>query len=383
MDTKRLPLLLILLIAICLPLSAQKGYYITKEGQRVEGVRLRNQGPLMNAKECLQIIDDLTYLPLKPDQILEYGYRNAATYHSKMIIKDEEPVQVFLRLLVDGNMKLYYYVSKMGKRFFLEDEEGGLIELLEWDPDDRSYDYKRALEDICRDCIYAIDELELVKYTQSSLTQFIEKYNACDERPLPRLRYGTFGGWNLSNLSPSHSVENPLLLEASFPWDGNFMAGAFLDVPLPARNVFLHIEGYFSSGDYWFEKITENYDTDVLINQQAITFPLMIRYVSPRRIIRPFFNAGIHYTYFLNNNSGIRQTAFDNAGDTVSTYILNTEPIFESTQIGAGIGGGTLVELSEQISLFAEARYHTYSIRIPAKQRLFRREILLMAGIMF
>ncbi|MEM7375060.1 MAG: porin family protein [Bacteroidota bacterium] len=382
MDLKYL-LLLTLLALICFAhTQAQSGYYVTAEGQRLDKIKLRNQGPIVNAKECQQILSEFDNLTLLPQQLTEYGFNMAHVYHSKMIIIEEEPTQVFLRLLVDGNMRLFYYSSKWRKRFFVENEEGGLIEIVEFDPSDDSYDFKQALRSLCRDCVPAVEAVDEVKFSQASLSRFVEKFNACDERPLPKPHYGTFVGWNLSTLVAGHAVSMQILQEAEFSYDGTFTVGGFVDLPIPARNLFLHVEAYYSYSDFWYEKITENYDTDVVVNLSSISLPLMLRYTSPNKKIRPFFDVGLTFARFLKNNSGIQQSALQN-GDTLSTYIINEEPIFDNFQISAGIGGGVLVQLNNKLAVFAEARFHNFSIWVPTKQRLFRREIMFQGGLRF
>lgn len=381
MDIKQLLSLLLFFSLWMSLLQAQNGYYVTAEGQRVEKVKLRNQGQLINAKECLQILSEYDNLTLLPQQLQEYGFNLAQVYHSKMIIIEEEPTQVFLRLLVDGKMRLYSHSSRWGKRFFVEDKEGGLIEIEEFDLSDDSYNFQQALRSLCRDCVEAVDVVDQVKFNQASLTRFVEKYNICDERPLPKIRVGVLAGVNLSTLTASHSMEVQVAQEAVFPYQANPMFGAFVDLPLPARNLSLHLEAYYTSGNYWFEKITENYDTDVVVNLTSLSLPVLVRYTLPKKTIRPFFDVGVSLSRYLKNENGIQQTALQN-GDTLSTYIINEEPIFDNTQISAVFGGGVILELPK-VNLFAQARFHNYSIWVPTKMRLYRRELVLVGGIMF
>jgi len=299
-----------------------------------------NQGAIKNAREC--------YVDYKrekkrysPDDLLGYGLDNGTVYVSRIIQLGDSTLKVFLEVLESGDRSLYCYRTKSGKCLFISD--GGTLlsevskeiyreQLKEW-----SYtDYPELKK-----------EINFVGYNERSLKKFVNKYNKKDLSPFPFPKIGLMVGNEMAKLNPFHKVlkETDLI---RYDYESNFMVGAFLDYPILLSDFSAHLEIYYSSHSYKYKGSNENESLELKVTAPDVKVPLLFRYTSPFRKLRPFVNIGGVYAY--NFKPSISYGYF--IGD-----VSGSRPGISIHHFGYSAGCGLEYKLNYKNSLFFDFRY--------------------------
>lgn len=347
---KRLLYLILFLIQSFI-VNGQRGYYV-KDSLMSIGVNLIDGGAIKNAQQC-QIGEKKKTLIYSPDEVKEYGFKDGSVYISRIVKINNEEKKVFLERLSKGNINLYYYKDKKGKKFFLEKDSGQLVEVLKKGIDNSNY--KNFLNPYIQDCNNVTEALKLVTYSKPSLTKFIDQYNSCLHKPFPFIKYGLIIGYGISK--PLNSkISDKVLKNAVFKNDNTFNFGLFADIPILLSYFSLHPEMYIQKNAFSSHYNFGNTVTDIIMNTTSINIPLFIRYTYPTLKLRPYVNIGGTFTYNVRNNNAVYTATISN--DIIEIEETNNSNIYSAKQIGYAVGGGIQYNIDYRKSLFFEVRYN-------------------------
>ncbi|MCX6272743.1 MAG: outer membrane beta-barrel protein [Bacteroidetes bacterium] len=346
-----LPVLLVCLIPAVI--EAQNDYYVT-DSTLTAGVRLVDGGAVQNARIC-EMRKGNEIVDFTPNQIKEYGFKEGKVYVSKEIRINGFPQRVFLERLVTGNLTLYFYKEKGNRMFYLEKDNTSLIELPKHTPDNKKPVFRIELNKIVADCQNVTDAVKLVSYTRGSMKKLVNTYNGCKWKPFPFFKYGILLGYGFTRLEPSTEPVNTYLSEFNYKEEGSFLFGFFLDVPIRRSSLSLHTDLTFTRNSYSYTAVTQNKTIDFVANTSSLTLPLLLRYSSPFRRVRPFVNLGGIGVYLTGNENKIYEATYE----ANNIYCgLDEKPLIPKTQAGYSAGGGFEVKLNYRNNIFLEVRYN-------------------------
>lgn len=342
---------LILLSMIPILMFGQNSYYV-KDSLRKYGVTLIDENDVINSKLCQVRIDNEIF-KYSPDEVSEYGFKDGRVYLSKEVKISDSVDRVFLERLYSGKTTLYYYCNNEKKTFFLEKDSSILIEIPKLDK--KNINYKKQLSSLSSDCPDITNVSEFVAYNKRSFTKYITRYNSCELKPFPHLRFGFAIGYELNKLrKPSRNLIK-YIDYFDFKYERELTLGLFIDHPLFVSDFSLHTEIFYSDIGYSYNKLVDNNDYDFVAEISSLKIPVLIRYTYPLNTIRPFIDAGIVMVINIKHENMLFET---NISETL-IKINDTEysSLIADNQGGYSVGGGLEYNLSLRKSAFIELRY--------------------------
>jgi hypothetical protein len=324
-------------------LWSQNEYYV-KDGNKQVGVTLVKASDLSNAKYCKVLIGENVHR-YSPEEVSSYGFKDGQKYVAREIELNGKPQMVFLELLDSGEAQVFFFKGDDRKTFFHE-VDGKLVEIPR---KNGSHNYKVQLKEMARYCPKVERIAGLVHYNKASMMVYSHHLNACTDKPFPFIRFGGFLAYNLSKLKPSTKTY-PQLNLISYYIEDQIAYGMFIDIPFKASYLSFHTEMIYSKYQFHYSGATVAKTLDLEVNRTALLLPLLFRYSSSRKTIRPFVNAGGVISYARNNYHTLDQKTTD--GNT-----LVTGGFIDRTQVGFAAGIGTEFNLSVRNSIYIELRY--------------------------
>lgn len=349
-------IIFLILSLLSINVLSQNMYFSTDSVTSV-GIKLIDGGDIDNSRFC-QVKKGEKIIKYSPYEVKEFGFKDGRIYFSRNIIISNEEKRVFLERLNRGNINLYYYKDRNGKKFFIEKDSGQLIKISKKEIDNRTY--KDSLQFYTKDCDNITDALKLIKYNKVSLSKFTNQYNSCVHKPFPFIRYGVTIGYGITK--PLNSkISDEVLNEAVFNKDNSFNIGLFLDIPILLSYFSLHPEIYYQKNAFTSHTVNDNIINDIIINSTSINIPILLRYTYPFIKYRPYINLGGCFVYNIKNNNAIYTTTITN--NIVEIEEVNESNIYSEKQIGYSMGGGIQYNINYRKSLFFELRYYnSYAI---------------------
>jgi opacity protein-like surface antigen len=359
-------------------LFAQNSYVSTDSVLSV-GVRVLDGGDRKNSIIC-QVKKGRVLYKYKPKEINEYGFKGGRVYVSREIQIGNSMKSVFLERLTKGGISLYYYKGQKEKVFFVEKATTPFAELPICDKDKRQ-SFNDILDTLTADCPNVSIAVKHARFNKLSLKKLLNRYNNCELKPFPRLRYGAILGIGASKLMIPSSALNQVLTQLEFGYSGGFSFGMFIDKPILVSDFSLHTELYYSQHGYSSNKHTENKDIDFVAGTSAVYLPVMIRYAMPYNKIRPFVNAGVNFSYNLTNENRLSMSDL-NAGNRELVYEAGIS-LIPDKYVGYSFGSGIEYKITEKRSLFVELRYTIFLGVFVNTEMLNNSEINITTGINF
>lgn len=364
------------LILITIIVKGQSEYFSTDSSTSV-GIKLKDGGDLINSQLC-QVKEGDKVIQYTPYEVKEYGFKNGRVYISKEISIADSTEKVFLERLYKGETTLYYYKGKGVKTYFIEKDSTVFVEIPKEDKTEKPY--FELLLDYTADCPNVSDACKLVSYNKKSVSKLISRYNNCELKPFPVIKYGLFFGMVKSKLVLNSSSSDEVLLNASFKYDNNFYLGLFVDAPISASDFSIFSSLGFYQSSFSSNILIGTYDFDVLINQTTIKVPLMIRYTFPSLNFRPYFNIGLNYSYNLRNESIIYKGEINN--NSIQYQTPEKDDLIYDHQLGYACGMGIQYQINYKRALFVEMRFNKeYSMK--SEDMFNKNTIEIISGINF
>lgn len=183
------------------------GYYIDNSLDTIHGL-IDYRGDLRNSKICVYKSDiNAQARSFEPGEIHAYRFGEGKFYISKGINSEQGLTQVFLEYLVNGLADLYYIRDEKGDHYFLETEDGKMMELkneesvLEEDGVKyvwKSNEHIAVLKSTFSDCMEIQPRLDHAQLTHKSLINLTSSYHdyVCDDglcivyqKPVPAVKF--------------------------------------------------------------------------------------------------------------------------------------------------------------------------------------------------
>lgn len=284
-----------------------------------------------------------------PSELVEYRLNNGTVYVSKEISIADVKKKVFLERLEDGKIKLYYYVEKGFRRFYLEDDQASLIEV------DNKKNFRTTLEKNLDDCSAISNSIKLVKYKKKSLAKLASLYNQCKLRPFPYAKFGFAMGFNQTRLQAHSAISDEVLSSIEFSRDPSLSLGIFADLPIEATDFSLYTGLFTSKNAYSVNKQDTLTDTDVIVNITSLEVPVMLKYMVPLIKYRPFISLGSFYTYHIRNSSKVYQSALE--GNKVMINGESQQILLSDNMLGFAASIGLQYNLDYKRTVSFEIRY--------------------------
>ena len=355
---------------------SQKGYY-ANDTLKTVGVVIADRGSILNSKSC-QIKNKDTITEFSPYEIVEYGISEDQIYVAKDIFVNDTLKRVFLEVLLKGKTTLYYYRNENYSTFFISKDSVTLIEVPEKVNNEKQY-YKSVLRYITSDCQEVTDAINLVKYNRKPVTELINRYNTCEDKPFPFTKFGILGGYELSRLANPSQATPSFLEYLDYQSNGFFTFGLFADIPILPTNFSVHFELYHSSHKFSETGTKNNEYYDLTANQNAIKMPILLRYSFNKGKTIPYINAGGIFGFNYRNENAIYLTNSNN--NNINIEKLDNILVMSQFQYGFSAGGGIERKINYRNALFLELRFN--KLFGQSKNTLGNNELQLITGINF
>jgi hypothetical protein len=280
----------------------RKGYIITVTGDTIRGFindGFGSTNPTSIYFKKTPTTEAEEYNPAKVIYFfMEAGERLYFGTSVRFLTKDlSHPAKFegYLRIIASGSLTLYKLRINGAILFFVADETNELIQLLNRNGQEN---FHNQLKKMTRQCVNIQTDVNKVKLSEHSLSDFIIKYNVCGKRPQPlfSIEGGVLGGITNGELRISSSEPDIANGDLSRNWvtaGGYFLA----KIDRGGRKIGFYSElqykhfadGYntrYTSGTY-----TYNCKNDV--SQSFIKLYGGIHYAFSSKKIKPFFQFGL------------------------------------------------------------------------------------------
>jgi outer membrane protein W len=367
-----------LLLLSILPVQGygQKNSYFAGKDFKSVNVKIIDLGDKSNSRLCT-VKKGKTEVRLSPYEIEEYGFNDGRVYVSKNVNVRDSVQRVFLLRVYKGNRNVYYLREKHGKTYFIEEDSSKLVAIPKHSGEESKSDYHDQLLTLTHDCPNVQDAAKVAGYHRRSMKKLFERYESCELKPFPMLRYGFMAGYGLSCMvSGPHEDVN--IQELDFSYEGNFTAGLFLDAPIMMSDFSLHLEASYNKIAFSYHDYSTNKDLDLIASISSLKLPVLIRYSYPSNKLRPYVNAGPCATYTVKNDSKLYMAT--HVGDQVEIADVTEPYLFSDYRLGYALGIGCEYKVSYRRFLFLDMRYdRLYGFK--EKNSMGMSEFFITAGI--
>lgn len=294
---------------------------------------------------------NITYFPY---ELESYGLKDGRVYDSKEIEIDNNKMQVFLLRLVDGNVKLYYYFSKLQHSYFFIQKQGSDELILLNDPKSKNeISYKFQLENYLTNCDIYKQVKRKVKYNRESLTKLFQLYNNCDQTYCSYPKYGLSVGFVHSNYVPDTEYDQFLNSIDGFN-NNSFAFGVNADFPIKMSRFSFHPELYFNKTDIEYNELSGSNEYTIEISNFSANIPIMLRYTLEKSKVMPYINAGMVYS---RNFSNKQEYLIEDHSEDIINDKGQFIDLVSNSRFGIVGGVGVIFKISNTSGLFTELRY--------------------------
>ncbi|MDJ1502887.1 hypothetical protein [Xanthocytophaga agilis] len=270
----------------------------------------------------ISYIGKIDATPIKADKMIE------VTEINHFLQKDFTIVDTaFLTVIIRGTASLYSYKDKQEKiHYFLQkdqklpEELGYQKFLLDQDNGGKQIQvlqkYKGQLNVAFKDCEKATKAIKLAEYTKNSLTKIVNQYNTCfstsntqfiQKTEKTKTEIGIIAG-GVQTLYiqsyPSYYKNGTTYLHYNKSYDPTVGISFNFVLPRNHKSWSAYTEILWRS-----YSITADYSTSNAFDRHLkvgyIKGSAMVRYTMATRTIKPFFNAGISYSFITNAEGNI------------------------------------------------------------------------------
>jgi hypothetical protein len=212
-----------------------------------------------------------------------------------------------------------------------------------------------SLKNQSQDCESMADAIKLAPFTKLGLRKLADRYNKCEQTPVPYIKYGIFAGYRQMKLVQPSSFGYTIIQDLSIPSSGSPLIGIFADFPIQLTEFSVHPELSFSSNNFSANSHTAQSDVDLLVSLHTLQLPLLARYTFPTPTWRLFVNAGPYFSYNIENSSQLYQSNISD--NTITIFKATHDKLVADFLIGYSAGIGIQRNLGLRKTMFAEMRY--------------------------
>ncbi|MFD2514030.1 porin family protein [Pontibacter locisalis] len=282
-------------------------YLVTAKSDTLQGVLLKEKS--MSESINFKQNGSEHFQRYSAKDVLTYSTSDSIFYESKKVTAGKADKIVFLRVVVDGPVKLYSGNGiEEGVEFYLQKPNSPVIQLYQ------PY-YKGTVASFASDCeTLQASSKNLPRYTASSLADFVRKYSACkydDQESRVYLNHSKIGvlfGIRAAVLSSSFRFDSNLPETSDDFERGNKLSGGiFLNIHMADKKWSVQPE--VSYAQHSFESVYKyqhpfavDYTNTFTYNITQLQVPLLLKYTFGENRIRPFVNAGPNINFLISND---------------------------------------------------------------------------------
>lgn len=333
-------------------LNFKDGYIISPEDDTLYG-KINDGGKKDNYSVCrFREARGTKTTVYVPGEIKAYRFTGGSSYVSGTVYPETGEKTIFLEVLLEGSVKLYYDRKGGYREFYIEDEEGAIHELTireeylyrqnpigynasQYDQVRLNY-YKDTLEYVFRDSEKALRQLRRTEYEKRSLVDVTRKYigETCtgencilyeaDLRTGIRTSVFTAVQFNrVAVLSEDFTLsdfeninDTPILGYFSFP------LGISVDFPLKVFQDRLSFRFTAAGEKFRYNEIFSNppeEDYTVNINATQLYFPLSLKYDFGHGRLASYISCGTLAGFGFDNRESRNEVSMIMGGWTVET----------------------------------------------------------------
>lgn len=272
-----------------------------------------------------------------PDDITSFGVKEGRVYYS-MNLEGVEG-KVFVENPYVGKLTVYRYNGSGKKTFFVEKD--GVMTTLQ------STNYKERLKELTSDCQGISRQTRLLRFGQRRITELARRYENCDLKPFPHMRWGILAGLETTWLpvkSGYHgffSLTSVSLRDIDLQPSTTWLAGFYVDMPIFTNEVSLNLGAYYTQNTY-----SQNFTySNINIKITSLDYRILLQYTFPRNKLRPYLNWGYRLSNHLKTSS-IFNAGLPTNADLISKYMG-----------GPHLGGGLQYDIGLRQMLNIELAY--------------------------
>ncbi len=311
------------------------GYIVKINGDTIDGF-ISNKGLIKFNNACLfKVQEDSPEIRYTSNDLKGYSFLYGSTYQTKNISSDNNENILFLEVLLNGSVILFYLKDDKEIHYYIQYENSSLIELknttTEVVVDDKRFikqkkEYVGSLKIAFQDTPEILPEVDLVQLNHSSLTKIIIKYHKVtgkeyviyDDKKV-QSSWGFLIGPHFSKVKfvaqdPSYNFVENENFEFMPTYSVSFLYSASNLFGISDKLRFNFLVGYRKN----------NYESEnVTIKQNNLQFPIYLTYAILNKTIKPYFNIGINN--LINLNTEITSTRNTEAyKQAVSSFQMTT-----------------------------------------------------------
>jgi hypothetical protein len=380
-------------------LNYKNGYIISLENDTLFG-KINDGGGFKNSDFCLYKADKTSKtVKYYPKDIKSYRFIGDKYYSAKEVLIKGEYRFVFVDVLLEGKLNLYYTHKNKELEYYLE-KDGKLIGLLNkkvnlpisseslyglmnnqtYKPvySDKYYNqtstdvyvdvYKDSLFTVFKDSEKVRNQVDSIKYNQKSLIKITKAYineictgddciNFEKDFNLKRPRFGIYSGVQLSKITWKTGEKSNLLTTVP--------VGIFLNVPLSLINDRLSFQVELATSSLKHNQLYSNILDSVIymeMKYKTLGIPVLLKYEIKGKRVSPSIAIGKEMGFFINSDVAIRYT-----NTSQDDLVLH-----ETQRGGWFFEAGLDYKLGPKFSLFSNIRVQSYSnlILLSKEQRV-------------
>lgn len=362
---KSLLLFGIFLLLAGFKVNAQDSYYIIKN------VKTLNPTFQLILKEDRNVYDPFYEIKIRikdsvhvftAKEVREYK-RNGKIY--KMERLPESGKEVFMEVLEDGPLRLYFITDKRYRnRFFLRKGD----ELIEIKNEKKGREnFQRVLRKSWEQCRKARKLVKIAEYNRTSLRRTIRAHNTCSELYIPHFKFYISGGVGFTTPELSYGTNVYSLafenIYRNFPYafELNYTGNIGLSFPINQTDFSLETGLRMQVMDFNYSAVfslRRPFDRTFRSKMSLVdlSVPLDIQYTIPRIKYRPFVRFGLSPHYFVRSNMTITEELESfGSGDNEITV---SEEQLKKLGIGINLAVGVQQQISEKNEVFITLGYH-------------------------
>lgn len=263
------------------PVFGQHGY--VKSDSVFSQGKVFDRG-LYNNNRQVQIREGKKVITYLPSQLIEYGINKYNVYVKRAVATAGagEKTDYFLLRLVDGERRLFQLREKGKSRFFIE-HDNSLVEIR------KDQNLSEQLSRELNACNANGQIIRLARYNRASLSRAVALSNKCYTGFFPRLRKGLVLGYESTSQQLMSTFYHTNLQSTGV----SPSIGIFVDFPfLSSNNWFVTLQPTYQENNFGGTTQIGSQTFDYQYNFSTLSFPMLIKYRSKSKSLRPFVGLG-------------------------------------------------------------------------------------------
>ncbi len=331
----------------------QRAYLITAASDTLRGELLKEKPSDMLKK--VMFGKEGVFKTYTTTEAKGYGIEDGLRFEAKEVLVDERKQTVFLQVLVDGPVKLYYAKDlHPAIKYFVQKQQEPVMPL------HQSY-YTGTLSTLLTDCEGI--KRQKYKYASFSLSNLVNSYNNCHYagqksevliKPAKVMTsWGVRAAVHTSRLRYVDEAEAPE--NHTFDAEPGATAGIFVNIGVAGKRLSLQPELLYTtrtaeSTYRYTSKVALDYESHIQLQARYLQVPVLLKYKLSTRKLQPYVNAGLNYGLALSKD--FKKTVTYETGHTSTT-----EMTLDNYTLGYVAGAGLQHQLSKRNAVSLELRF--------------------------